>query len=444
MGYTGLSPEQRSRMLKAAGAACIDDLFSDIPKDIQIDCISGLPEPLSEIELEQELDLIGSKNIIFRKIFTGGGSYNHYVPPVVDEISSRSEFYTSYTPYQPEVSQGTLAAIFEFQTMISSLTGLDVTNASMYDGATSLAEAAMMGIRTNGRKKILVSRCIHPNYRQVLNTYAWAGDFEIIEIPLLNGLTDFDKTRELINQNISSIIIQSPNFLGNIENIQSFSTLAETSEIILITAVAEAMSLGLLKGPGELGASVVCGEIQSFGNPLNFGGPYAGYISAKKDFLRRMPGRLAGQTQDSSGNRAFALTLQTREQHIRREKATSNICTNEGLIALRSAVYLSLIGVKLSSLAQLNHNTAAYLKNKLSSTGITIVHDKTPFFNEFLIKPRDINCCISEFRKRGINPGIEVGRWYKEYNGCLLVCATEMISQSDADEYCDIIREASL
>ncbi len=444
MSYTGLSHEQRAIMLKAAGAADIDNLFSDIPKEIQTDCISGLPEPLSEIEIEKEMNLIGLNNTEYRTIFTGGGAYNHYIPAVVDEISARSEFYTSYTPYQPEVSQGTLAAIFEFQTMISSLTGLDITNASMYDGATSLAEAVMMGIRTNGRRKVLVSRGVHPNYRQVLKTYAWAGDFDIVEIPLEKGLTDFEKTRGLIDDHTSSIIIQSPNFLGNIEDTKSFSKITGNSETILITAVVEAMSLGLLKGPGELGASIVCGEIQSFGNPLNFGGPYAGYISAKKDFLRKMPGRLAGQTLDSSGNRAFALTLQTREQHIRREKATSNICTNQGLIALRTAVYLSLIGVKLSSLAQLNHNTASYLKNKLTATGIKSVHDNTPFFNEFVIKPRDINRYIFEFRKRGINPGIEIGRWYDDYNGCLLVCATEMISQSDVDEYCDILKEASL
>ncbi|HPF04488.1 MAG TPA: aminomethyl-transferring glycine dehydrogenase subunit GcvPA [Spirochaetota bacterium] len=444
MSYTGLSPEQRDSMLKAAGVASIDDLFIDIPDNIQTDCISGLPEQLSEIEIERELDLIGSKNASYNKIFTGGGAYNHYIPPVVDEIAGRSEFYTSYTPYQPEVSQGTLAAIYEFQTMISSLTGLDITNASMYDGATSLAEAAMMGIRTNGRRKVIISRGVHPDYRKVLNTYAWAGDFDVIEIPLLKGLTDLEKLQELIDENTSSIIIQSPNFLGNIEDVRSYSTAAENYGIMLITAVAEAMSLGLLKGPGELGASVVCGEIQSFGNPLNFGGPYAGYISAKKDFLRRMPGRLVGQTQDTSGNRAFALTLQTREQHIRREKATSNICTNEGLIALRAAVYLSLTGVKLNSLARLNHNTTAYLKNQIAEAGIKIVHEDLPFFNEFLIKPVDSKKFITEFRRRGINPGIEIGRWYSEYEGCILVCATEMISINDADEYCRILKEASL
>lgn len=444
MSYTGLSSEQRSLMLKAIGVNSIDDLFSDIPVKIQTDCIEGLPEPLPEIIVEKELDQIASNNTIYTKIFTGGGAYNHYIPPVVDEISGRSEFYTSYTPYQPEVSQGTLAAIFEFQTMISSLTGLDITNASMYDGATSLAEAVMMGVRTNGKRKILVSRGVHPNYRHVLKTYAWAAGFDIIEIPLKDGVTDLNKTSELNDENISSIVIQSPNFLGAIENIHSFRDICDNSAAILITAVAEAMSLGLLKGPGELGASVVCGEIQSFGNPLNFGGPYAGYISAERDFLRRMPGRLAGQTLDSAGNRAFTLTLQTREQHIRREKATSNICTNEGLIALRTAVYLSLIGVKLRELALLNHNTAVYLKNKISETGMMIIHDNSPFFNEFLIRPADSKKFISDFRKRGVNPGIEIGKWYNDYEGCILVCATEMISKDDADEYCHIIKEASL
>lgn len=444
MSFTGLSPDQRSLMLKTSGAESIDDLFSDIPKEIQAQCISGLPEPLSEIEVESELASTGLMNIQYRKIFAGGGSYNHYVPPVVDEISGRSEFYTSYTPYQPEVSQGTLAAIFEFQTMISMLTGMDLTNASMYDGGTSMAEAAMMGIRTNGRGRVLVSRGVHPNYRKVLATYAWAAGFDVTEIPLANGLTDLKKTAELIDENTSSVIIQTPNFTGFVEDIESFSGLIAERPIILIAAVAEGTSLGLLKGPGELGASVVCGEVQSFGNYLNFGGPYAGYISARKDFLRRMPGRLVGETTDASGNRAFALTLQTREQHIRREKATSNICTNEGLIALRAAVYLSIMGVKLRELARLNHNTAAYLRDRIAVTGTEIIHDKNPFFNEFLIKPRDLSRFFTEFRKRGINPGIDIGRWYSEYSDCILVCATEMILQRDADEYCDIIREASL
>jgi len=426
-------------MLSAIGISSVDELFSDIPLHLQISKIDGFPHPSSEMEIERLAAAIEQNNRQFIKTFLGAGAYNHYIPPVVDEISSRSEFYTSYTPYQPEVSQGTLGAIFEFQTMMSRLCGMDLTNASMYDGATSMAESAMMAVRTNGRSKILVSRGVHPNYRKVLETYAWAAGFEIAEIPLLNGVTDAVKFKEQFGDSTSAVIIQSPNFLGFIENISSFADITGESPAIIITVVAEAMSLGMLRGPGELGADVVCGEIQSFGNALNFGGPYAGYISAKKEFMRRIPGRLVGQTLDSDGNRVYTLTLQTREQHIRREKATSNICTNEGLIALRTAVYLSLIGVRLKELAELNHQTACYLHGRLKESGIEILHDNTPFFNEFIIKPSNCENVMSAFLKHGINPGLNISKLYPDYDGCILLCTTEMITKDDADEYVEII-----
>lgn len=439
MSFTGLSQNDRKNMLAAAGVSSVDDFFSDIPPGIQISDIEGLPPALTEMEIERAASAIESENHQFSKTFLGAGAYNHYVPPVVDEIASRSEFYTSYTPYQPEVSQGTLGAIFEFQTMMSRLTGMDLTNASMYDGATSMAEAAMMAVRTNNRSKVLVSRSVHPNYRKVLQTYAWAAGFEIAEIPLLNGITDIARCREMAGDDVSAVIIQSPNFFGIIEDVGAFNDITGNISSILITVVAEAMSLGMLKGPGELGADVVCGEIQSFGNALNFGGPYAGYISAKKEFMRRIPGRLVGETADSEGNRVYTLTLQTREQHIRREKATSNICTNEGLIALRTAVYLSLTGVRLKEIAELNHKTACYLHNRLKESGIGIVHPNIPFFNEFLIKPADCTKVIEEFLHKGINPGLDISKLYPEYEGCILVCATEMITKDDADEYVRII-----
>jgi len=394
---------------------------------------------MTEMEIERAAAAIEGSNHKFEKTFLGAGAYNHYVPPVVDEISSRSEFYTSYTPYQPEVSQGTLGAIFEFQTMMSRLAGMELTNASMYDGATSMAEAAMMALRINAKRKVLVSRGVHPNYREVLDAYAWASGFEVVEIPLVNGLTDLAKCRELAGSDVSAVIIQSPNFFGLIEDIGSFAEIKADSSMLLIAVVAEAMSLGMLRGPGELGADIVCGEVQSFGNPLNFGGPCAGYISTKKDFMRKIPGRLAGETSDSTGNRVYALTLQTREQHIRREKATSNICTNEGLVALRSAVYLSLIGVKLKDLAELNHKTACYLQRRLKESGIETIHQNMPFFNEFIIKPKSCKDVMNEFMGKGINPGLDISKLYPEYNGCLLVCATEMINKDDADEYVDII-----
>lgn len=439
MSFTGISKNDRNIMLKAIGVSSIDELFSDIPSGIQIGNIEGLPGPLSEMEAERLLADIEKENHLFRGTFLGAGAYNHYVPPVVDEISSRSEFYTSYTPYQPEVSQGTLGAIFEFQTMMSRLTGMDITNASMYDGATSMAESAMMAVRTNGRRKVLISRSVHPEYRKVLDTYAWASGFEIAEIPLIAGVTDPVKCIELADSDTSAIIIQNPNFFGLIENTGIFADIKGESSIVLITVVAEAMSMGMLRGAGEYGADVVCGEIQSFGNYPNYGGPYAGYISAKKEFMRRIPGRLVGQTLDSEGSRVYTLTLQTREQHIRREKATSNICTNEGLIALRTAVYLSLIGVRLNELSALNHKTACYLHNRLKEAGINTINNNKPFFNEFVIKPVSLDTTINEFLRRGINPGLDISQLYQEYEGCLLVCATEMNTMDDADEYVEII-----
>jgi len=439
MSFTGLSPDDRKRMLEAINVSSIDELFEDIPSHIHLKNIEGLPVPLSEMEIERECASIESENRLFAKTFLGAGAYNHYIPPVVDEISSKSEFYTSYTPYQPEVSQGTLAAIFEFQTMMSILTGMDLSNASMYDGATSMAEAALMAAKSKGDKKILVSRAVHPNYREVLKTYLWGADLEVEEIPIADGLTDLTQCRKMLETGASTVIVQSPNFFGLIEDVESFSEAAKKSSALLVTVVAEAMSLGLLKSPGDLGADIVCGEIQSFGNPVNFGGPYAGYIAAKKTFMRKMPGRLAGETIDSAGNRVYTLTLQTREQHIRREKATSNICTNSGLVALRTAVYLSLIGVKLKELALLNNRTASYLHEKLKTAGVEIVHGNAPFFNEFLIRPKNIKSVMDECIKRNINPGLNISPVYPEYNDCLLICATEMLTMSDIDEYVQIL-----
>ena len=439
MSFTGLSPDDRKRMLDAINVSSIDELFEDIPSHLHLKNIDGLPQALSEMEIERECASIESKNRMFAKTFLGAGAYNHYVPPVVDEISSKSEFYTSYTPYQPEVSQGTLAAIFEFQTMMSILTGMDISNASMYDCATSMAEAALMAAKSKGDKKILVSRAVHPNYREVLRTYLWGADLEVEEIPIADGLTDLTQCRKMLETGASTVIVQSPNFFGLIEDIESFSEAVKKSSAFLVTVVAEAMSLGLLKSPGDFGADIVCGEIQSFGNPLNFGGPYAGYIAAKKTFMRKMPGRLVGETLDSDGNKVYALTLQTREQHIRREKATSNICTNSGLVALRTAVYLSLIGVKLKELALLNHRTASYLHEKLKESGAEIVHGNLPFFNEFLIRPKNIKSVMDECIKRNINPGLNISLVYPEYNDCLLVCATELLTMSDIDEYVQIL-----
>jgi len=440
MSYISLTDDDRIKMLKEIGVSSLDDLFADIPESIRISEISGIPAALSEMEVSRVLEELEGKNCVFHESFTGGGAYRHYIPAVVDEISSRSEFYTAYTPYQPEVSQGTLAAIFEFQTMMSRLTGMDLTNASMYDGATALAESALLSIRSNGLNEILVSSAVNPAYREVLATYAWSGGFKLVTADTKDGITDPASLKKLINENTGAIVIQSPNFFGCIEDIEEFSAITNDSKINLIAVVAEAMSLGMLKSPGACGADIVCGEAQSFGNYLNYGGPFAGYISAKNSFARKMPGRLAGKTVDSDGNMAFSLTLQTREQHIRREKATSNICTNQGLVALRSAVYLSLVGNRLGDIALLNHNLACYMADKLAENNIPGVYD-TPFFNEFLIKIPDAYAASKKLKDHGIIAGIKAGDYYPELKESLLICVTETTSLESIDRFISVICE---
>jgi len=440
MSYISLTDEDRKKMLSEIGVSSVDDLFRDIPESIRISEISGIPAAVSEMEASRIIEELEGKNCIFHESFLGAGAYRHYIPAVVDEISSRSEFYTAYTPYQPEVSQGTLAAIFEFQTMMSRLTGMDITNASMYDGATALAESALLSIRSNGLKDILVSSALNPAYMEVLKTYAWSGGFNLVVADTKDGVTDPVQIKKLINENTGAVVIQNPNFFGSIEDIEEFAAITDNSKVNLITVITEAMSLGILKSPGECGADIVCGEAQSFGNYLNYGGPFAGYISAKNSFARKMPGRLAGKTEDSAGEMAFALTLQTREQHIRREKATSNICTNQGLVALRSAVYLSLVGNKLKDIALLNQNLACYMADKLAEKNIERVYD-TPFFNEFLIKVPDADAAFKNLKDHGIIAGIKAKDYYPELEESLLVCITEMTSIESIERFVSIISE---
>lgn len=438
MSYISLTDDDRKKMLAAIGAASVDELFPDIPESIKIDNIQELPAPLSEIEISGLIDSLENKNCIYHESFLGAGAYNHYIPAVVDEISSRSEFYTAYTPYQPEVSQGTLAAIFEFQTMMSRLTGMDLTNASMYDGATALAESVAMSIRDNGLNDILVSSALNPLYREVLDTYAWSGGFNIITVESSNGVTDPVQVKKNLTDKTGALVIQSPNFFGCIEDVSVYSEITGSSKTNLIVAVTEALSLGLLKAPGHCGADIVCGEAQSFGNYLNCGGPYAGYISAGAGFARKMPGRLVGKTVDSSGETAFALTLQTREQHIRREKATSNICTNQGLVALRSAVYLSLMGNKLREIALLNHRMMKYMEEKLKKNGISMVFEK-PCFNEFLIKVDNADKAYSKLKNSGIIAGVKAKDYFPDIEESLLVCVTEMNSMESIDRFVSVL-----
>ena len=389
------------------------DLFSDIPAKVKLTSPLDLPPPLSEPELLRELGEQSARDRTSAS-FLGAGSYNHFVPSAVKHLVGRSEFYTAYTPYQAEASQGTLQVIYEYQSLICELTGMDAANASMYDGATALAEAAFMACRLTGRKEIVVPTTVHPHYRQVLRTYCRAADIKLIEIPYdqATGLTTEDWRLET---GLSCVILQQPNFFGNIESVAGLADKVHAAGALLIASV-DPISLGLLKAPGDYGADIVVGEGQPLGNPRSFGGPGLGLFAAKKAHLRQLPGRLVGQTVDADGRRGFVLTLSTREQHIRRERATSNICSNEALCALAAAVYLSLLGkTGLRKVAELCLQRSNYLKKKLGNKALW---PKTPIFKEF----------AARLDKK---LGFALGEDYPEIKGSRLLCVTELTSLGD-------------
>jgi len=431
MSFVLNTPDDVRVMLETIGVSSIDQLFLDIPEDMRLEKISGMPGRLTESQAFRHLGQLASKNNE-PPSFVGAGAYNHYIPAAVDHLASRSEFYTAYTPYQAEVSQGTLTAIFEFQTMICRLTGMDIANASMYDGATSLAEAVLMSSRTSRKNKIVVSETVHPHYRQVLNTYAWANDLSILEVPTSGGVSDISGIKQALTDEVGAVVVQNPAFFGCIEDVKSCAEAAHQHGAHLIVVVTEAMSLGLLKPPGELGADIVCGEGQSFGNPIGFGGPMLGLLAAGKKFMRSMPGRLIGKTVDHDGKEAYTMTLQTREQHIRRDRATSNICTNEGLCALRAAMYLSLVGTSLQKLARLNHTAASYLMKRLTDEGYARVFDM-PFFNEFVIRLDNARDIVRRMEQEGFLMGLTLEQYYPDMKDCVLMAVTECTTKTDID-----------
>ena len=429
MNYTPNTDKDRESMLREIGVQDIMDLFKDIPDNLILKNPLQIPDQLSEFELLRELEKISRKNK--RPLsFQGGGNYNHHIPSTVNAVTSRGEFSTAYTPYQPEISQGTLQAIFEYQSMICELTGMDVSNASMYDGATSLAEAMILASRIKGKKQVLVSQTLNPFYREVLKTYARANEIRVVEIDTKDGLTsDFN------TEGSSAIIIQNPNFFGLIEDLDEIRKKAE--DILFITSTTEPLSWAMLKPFSEYNVDIVTADGQSFGNPMNFGGPGLGIFATKQTYVRQVPGRLVGETVDIHGNKGFALTLCTREQHIRREKATSNICTNHGLCALAAAVYLVTYGKNLSRLAQLNNQVAGDFFDLCSQIeGIELVFDK-PFFNEFVVKIRkNILSKLSD-----IEIGICLEKYYPNMEDCYLVCCTEMTPKEDIDKVIDEITQ---
>ena len=421
-------------MLAACGVESADEFFNQIPASARIDHVLKIPPGLSEYEIAETFRDLGARNAVGYASFLGAGVYNHYRPVVVDTIVSRGEFLTSYTPYQSEISQGTLMTIFEFQTMICQLTGMDVANASMYDGSTAVPEAAMMAVRVTKRNRILVARSVHPEYREVLRTYAKNQGLPVEEVDFDHGTgqIDFKDLDAKLNKETACVIIQSPNFFGVVEDTKAIAERAHKHGALLVFTFAEAVSLGILEPPRA--ADIVAGELQSFAIPPSYGGPFAGIIASKEQFIRQLPGRLVGETKDTHGNRAFCLTLATREQHIRREKATSNICTNQALIALMATVFMELYGKQgLRELATQNLAKASYLASKLKRrfTG--------PAFNEFVAAIPEPEKANERLLNRKIIGGLPLAKYYPELAGTMLLCATEMTKRADMDSLVEVL-----
>jgi len=443
MSYIPHTASDQQEMMDAIGIHAIDDLFNDIPQKFRLLTSLDLPAALSEQDIAKLLKGHALQNRVPRMTLMGAGAYHHYIPAVVRHVVSRSEFYTAYTPYQAEISQGILQAIYEYQTMIASLTGMQVANASMYDGASAMAEAAVLAAKSTGRTRIIMARSVHPEYRQVVRTYAWSNGYEIVEVDYeTSGQVNLNSLAKAIDDQVAAVIVQSPNFFGVIEDVAALAEVVHSRRSLMISGFTEATSLGILKPPGALGADMVVGEGQAFGNSLNYGGPYLGIMAGTTDFLRKIPGRLSGATLDRQGRRGFVLTLQTREQHIRRERATSNICTNEALCALAAAVYLVSLGKNLKKLAEINVQKAVYLRKRLCDLKGWRPVFTGPCYNEFVVHCPDAAAANQRLQTVGIVGGYEVGKDYPELKDCLLLCATEMLSKEDIDQAANVLSRA--
>lgn len=433
-------------MLEAIGVASLEDLFAPIPEAGRLGRPLKLPSGMSESELSDHLEALASRNRTPPEgmTFLGAGAYDHYAPSVVDAVLSRSEFLTSYTPYQPEVSQGTLQAIFEFQSLVCQLLGMEVANASLYDGGTALAEGVLMALRLGKRPRVLLSRGIHPEARGVVRTYLTERSAGLEEIPFGSaGTIDLEALdRALAPGGVASVAVQHPNVFGGLEPLDEIERRVHAAGATLVVACGDPIAFGLLKPPGAYGADIVTAEGQPLGLPLGFGGPYLGLFATRREFVRQMPGRIAGATTDAEGRRGFVLTLSTREQHIRREKATSNICTNEALCALGASVFLAALGKGgLRALAGVNHARAAYARRRLLEIPGVTARFEAPFFHEFVVRlPRDAERVAQEAAERGVAPGVPLGRWYPELGDALLVCVTERRTPEEIDRLCQTLK----
>ena len=442
MDYVQITKAQREEMLAAVGAKTIDDLLGQVPASFRFKGLLNIPPGMDEMSLRQNLSELAAKNVSTDQAtcFLGAGAYDHFIPTVVDHLAMKAEFLTAYTPYQAEASQGSLQAFFEFQTMVCQLTGMGVSNASLYEGATALAEGVVMALNITGKRKVLVSRGIHPHYRKVLQTYLSDLPAVYEEVPLKDGVTDMDALKVQLVTDTAAVVIGSPNFLGHIERVDQASKLAHDNGSLCVQSF-NPISLGLLKRPGEMDVDIATAEGQPLGTPLQFGGPYLGLFAAKSEFMRKMPGRLIGQTTDLEGKRAFCLTLQTREQHIRREKATSNVCTNQGLLALRACVYMATMGsAGLREVAQLCVNKTQYLIRCLAKAGVTQKFAKQSVFNEVLVKARrPVRQVLDDASKHNIMAGYAIGQDYPELADCLLVAVTEKRTKNEIDKLVEVL-----
>jgi len=443
MRYLPHTDENITAMLHKIGLDSIEELFSTIPEKCRRKSELNLPEPMNEWELNSYMDGLAASVAVAPKykVFLGSGSYDHCIPEALKHLISRSEFYTAYTPYQPEISQGTLQAIYEYQTLITRLLGLEVANASMYDGASSLAEALLMAIRITRRKKVAVSRLIHPLYRRVVQTYFAPTGYEVVELPYLsNGRTDVEKLDKL--EELAAVAVQSPNFFGCIEDLKTIGNRIHLdNKTLFVVNFTEPLAYGIVKNPGTCGAEIACGEGQSLGIPRSFGGPGLGVFATKLKYVRNMPGRLIGKTTDKNGKRGFVLTLATREQHIRREKATSNICSNQGLCATAATMYMAFMGgTGFRKLAALNYDKSEYLKSALQKAGFEIRFE-SPTFNEFVVKfPDGFEATYQRLLDQKIVAGLPLAPYFPELANHYVLCVTEKISKTDMDEFVKEVR----
>lgn len=448
MSYIPNTAEDQRIMLDKLSLPDLEALLTPVPEHVRLQRPLDLPAALAEPDLKRVMSRMAARNqnLDTTLSFLGAGTYDHAIPSVVPHLQRRSEFVTSYTPYQPEVSQGMLQAIYEFQTMVCQITGLDIANASLYDGSTAMIEAVLLALGPGGRGEVVISRGVDPQYRRVLQTYARARGFTVIEAPLTQGVTDLEALNELVTAKTSAVVVQQPNFFGCVENMQAIEPIAHKGKAVFVATITEPASLGLLADPGSYGADLAVGELMSFGNSMSYGGPALGFMAAKQKFMRLLPGRLVGQTYEEGGQKrtGYVLTLQTREQHIRRERATSNICTNQSLLAVGATIYMAAIGKQgFSELGELCLHKAHYAQQQITALPGFNAAFASPFFDEFVIKsPVRIGQLQKKLEKAGIIGGYPLAQDYPELPNAMLFCVTETRTKNDIDTLAAVLQEA--